>query len=85
MQNTDGWTPSHLASFLGNMDSLNLLTEHGADLAGKRHNHKMSCLDEIIRNDNAELLACVYPLYQDSPFIAKRNLKEVYFNFETEF
>jgi ankyrin repeat protein len=58
------------------MDSLSLLIEHGADLAGKRHNHKMSCLDEIVRNDNATLLECVFPLFKDSPHLAKRNLKE---------
>ncbi len=34
----------------------------------------MSCLDEIVRNDNAALLECVYPLYQQT--LAKRNLKE---------
>jgi ankyrin repeat protein len=59
---------------MGNFDSLNLLHEHGADLANKKHNHKMSCLDEIVRNDNVELLECVYPLYQN--VLAKRSLKE---------
>jgi hypothetical protein len=56
------------------MDSLNLLIEHGADLANKKHNHKMSCLDEIVRNDNSDLLGCVFPLYQNT--FVKRNLKE---------
>ena len=46
-----GWTPAHLAAFLGNFDSLNLLIENGADLC-KYHNSKMNCFDEIIRNDN---------------------------------
>lgn len=64
LQTAEGWTPAHLAGFLGNMDSLNMLVEHGADLVTKRHNHKMSCLDEIVRNDNADLLECVFPLVQ---------------------
>lgn len=62
-----------MASFLGNFDSLSLLLEHGADLIGKKHNHKMSPLDEIVRNDNAALLECVYPLYQNE--LSNRNLK----------
>jgi ankyrin repeat protein len=48
---------------MGNFDSLNLLLDYGADLANKKHNHKMSCLDEIVRNDNVDLLECVYPLF----------------------
>lgn len=46
---------------MGNFDSLSLLIDHGADLVNKKHAHKMSCVDEIVRNDNAELLECVYP------------------------
>jgi len=63
-----------LASFLGNFESLSLLLENGADLIGKKHNHKMSPLDEIVRNDNADLLECVYPLFQNA--LSKRNLRE---------
>ena len=48
--------------------------EQGADLVKVKHAHKMSCLDEIVRNDNAVLLECIYPLYQQT--LAKRNLKE---------
>lgn len=48
-----------MAAFLGNFDSLNLLIEHGADLS-KKHNHDMTCFDEIIRTDNKDLLECVY-------------------------
>jgi ankyrin repeat protein len=59
---------------MGNFDSLNLLLDYGADLANKKHNHKMSCLDEIVRNDNVDLLECVYPLFINH--LAKRNLKE---------
>jgi ankyrin repeat protein len=59
---------------MGNFDSLNLLLEKGADLANKKHNHKMSCLDEIVRNDNVDLLECVYPIYKN--VLGKRNLKE---------
>ena len=61
-----------MASFLGNMDSLNLLLEYGADLS-KKHNLKMDCFDEIIRSDNHELFECVYPLTKN----ITRNLKEV--------
>ena len=43
----DGWTPAHLAAFLGNFDSLNLLIEQGANLFDK-HNHNMTVFDEII-------------------------------------
>ena len=59
---------------MGNFDSLNLLYEKGADLANKKHNHKMSCLDEIVRNDNVDLFECIYPLYTN--VLAKRNLNE---------
>jgi ankyrin repeat protein len=30
--NSEGWTPMHLACFFSNMDSVNLLLEHGGDL-----------------------------------------------------
>lgn len=35
----------------------------------------MTCIDEIVRNDNAALLECIYQIYQ--PVLAKRNLKEL--------
>mmetsp|Transcript_2997 Transcript_2997/g.5067 ORF Transcript_2997/g.5067 Transcript_2997/m.5067 type:complete len:177 (-) Transcript_2997:604-1134(-) len=60
LQNAEGWTPAHLSGFLNNFDSLNLLMEHGADLSVK-HLQKMSVYEEIIRNDNADLLECIYP------------------------
>jgi hypothetical protein len=50
------------------------LFENGADLVGKKHNHKMSCVDEIVRNDNAELLECIYPSVHQA--LQKRSLKE---------
>jgi len=31
-KNSDGWIPAHMAAFLNNFDSLNLLLENGADL-----------------------------------------------------
>jgi ankyrin repeat protein len=67
-----GWTPAHLASFLGNFDALNLLIEYGANLHIK-HNHGMTCLDEIVRNDNRDLFECVFEHTKE----IKRNLKEV--------
>jgi ankyrin repeat protein len=57
---------------LGNFDSLNLLIDAGADLT-KKHNHDMTCFDEIIRTDNKDLLECVYHLTKN----IKRNMKEV--------
>jgi len=32
VKNQEGWTPMHLACFFSNMDSVNLLLEHGGDL-----------------------------------------------------
>ena len=57
---------------MGNMDSLSLLIDNGADLT-LRHNHNMTVYDEIIRNDNSDLLECVY----DHAKLVKRNMKEV--------
>jgi len=70
--NEEGWTPTHLASFGGSMDCMNLLIENGADLFAN-HNHNMNSIHEMIRNDNRDLLSCVYPLVKNK----KRNLKEV--------
>ena len=65
MQSKDGWSPSHLAGFLSNFDSLNLLIEHGAQLTDKNNNGQfyrfcLTTFDEIIRHDHAELLECVW-------------------------
>ena len=35
LKNAEGWTPSHLASFLNNFDALNLLLELGSDICLK--------------------------------------------------
>ena len=59
MRNEEGWTPAHLAGYLNNFDSLNLLLENGADLQAKS-SHGMSVYHEIIRADNGDLLECVY-------------------------
>jgi ankyrin repeat protein len=32
IKNSEGWTPLHLACFFSNLDSVNLLLEHGGDL-----------------------------------------------------
>ena len=34
-RNNEGWLPAHMAAFLNNFDSLNLLLENGADLLMK--------------------------------------------------
>lgn len=54
VENQEGWTPAHFAGFLNNFDALNLLIENGAELS-RRNRNGLSCLDEIIRSDNAEL------------------------------
>jgi ankyrin repeat protein len=66
LESGDGWTPAHLAGFMGNFDSLNLLIENGAD-PWRRHHHKMTVFDEIIRNDNKDLLSAVYDLSKSKP------------------
>lgn len=53
-----------MACFLGNMDAVNLLLENGADLS-KKDNSNLTCYDEIVRNDNVDLLSCVYPLIKN--------------------
>ena len=64
LQNHEGWTPAHLAGALNNFDSLNLLMEHGASITLK-HSHKLSCYEEIVRSDNADLLECIYPFVKE--------------------
>jgi len=61
--NKEGWTPAHLAGFLNNYDSLNLLIEYGADLCAKREGSSMKVYEEIVRADNADLLECIYSPY----------------------
>jgi ankyrin repeat protein len=61
IQNVDGWTPAHFAGCLNNFDALNLLIENGANIC-KKHKQNLTCYDEIIRSDNAELIECVYPI-----------------------
>lgn len=34
-KNSEGWIPAHMAAFLNNFDSLNLLIENGADIMQK--------------------------------------------------
>jgi ankyrin repeat protein len=58
-KNFEGWIPAHIAAFLNNFDSLNLLLENGADLITK-NDSGMTPIDEIIRNDHKDLLSCVY-------------------------
>ena len=59
IKNEDGWTPAHMAGFLNNFDALNLLIENGADI-GIRNNNNLSCYEEIVRADNADLLECIF-------------------------
>lgn len=33
VKNEDGWTPAHMAAFLNNFDSMNLLIENGANIS----------------------------------------------------
>ena len=72
MTNEEGWTPGHFAGFLNNFDSLNLLIENGADLRLKNRNG-LSCFDEVVRSDNADLFECVWPYAKN----LKRDLNEV--------
>jgi len=70
LKNLDGWTPTMLASFMNNFDSLNLLMESGADLT-LRNGSGLSALDEIVRNDYKDLFECIY----DKVKLLKRDLK----------
>lgn len=57
--NKEGWTPAHFAGFLDNFDALNLLIENGSDVT-KKNNNNLSCYEEMIRNDNKDLLECIF-------------------------
>ena len=57
--NNEGWTPAHIASFLGHGDILNMLIENGANLLA-RHASKMNCIHEVIRTGNTELMKAIY-------------------------
>ena len=48
-----------MAGWLDNFDSLNLLIENGADISIKNSNN-LSAYEEVIRNDNNELLECIF-------------------------
>ncbi len=61
-----------MAAFFGNMDSVNLLLENGADL-GRNHNHELNGFDEIVRTDNIDMLECVYDIAKKM----KRNYQQV--------
>ena len=63
--NEEGWTPAHFAAFFNNFDGLNFLIENGADLL-KRSKSKMCSVDEVIRNDHADLLSCIFDEVRDS-------------------
>lgn len=61
----------HVACFEQNLDAVNLLLEEGADLE-KRHNDKLTPVQEMIRCDHVDLLSC---LYKDYIKDAKRDVK----------
>lgn len=63
LQNDEGWTPAHMAGFLNNFDSLNLLIENGAEF-GIKDKANLTFYEEVVRADNAELLECIYPLVE---------------------
>ena len=71
VRNEEGWTPCHLAAFLNNFDSLNLLVEAGGDLT-KKNDNGMSSFDELVRNDHKDLFECVYDIAET----VKRDLKQ---------
>ena len=73
-KNLDGWTPAHMAGWLDNFDSLNLLMENGADITLKNNNN-LSAYEEIIRNDNSELLECIFKDVQMDQKARKMNEK----------
>lgn len=70
MKNNDGWTPAHLAGFLNNFDSMNLLIENGANIGEPNNNH-LNVYEEMVRADNADLLECIFPLVK----VHQRNRK----------
>ena len=72
VKNHDGWSPCHFAGFLNNFDALNLLIENGGD-PSKKNKNGLTSFDEIIRNDHAELLECVWPFAKK----LKRDLSKV--------
>jgi len=57
--NNEGWTPMHMACFLNNFDTVNLLLEHGGEM-DKTNGVNMTSLHELVKCDNKDLLECVY-------------------------
>jgi ankyrin repeat protein len=72
--NNEGWTPAHIASFLGHGDFLSILIENGANLFSK-HTSKMNCIHEVIRTGNTELFKAIYKYAIEENKL--RNLNEV--------
>lgn len=58
----EGFTAAHLACMRSHMDVLNLLIENGADLV-KRNTHGSTCFEELMKQDDFDLLECIYPHY----------------------
>ncbi|TNV78094.1 hypothetical protein FGO68_gene14558 [Halteria grandinella] len=58
----EGYSAAHLACMRSNMDVLNLLIENGADLV-KRNVSDSTCFDELLKQDDLDLLECIYPKY----------------------
>ena len=52
------------------------MIEHGADLT-KRNDAEMNCFDEVIKEDNLDLLECIWPYTR----YLKRNKQEVTLSF----
>lgn len=59
MRTDGGWTPAHHASFMGHMDALSVLMDHGANLE-LANDEQINAYGHMIKADHVELFELFY-------------------------